>query len=125
VTNPVKGEVTFDARGQTFTYKLGTNAQIMIENKVGMSIAKFFAQQSDNFSAADVRTIFHAGLYRQHKMTEDDVGDLIDEIGAERVAQIFVEAATAAFPQKTNGAADSADDPRPIKATKARIGMNS
>jgi hypothetical protein len=122
MTNPVKGEVTFEARGQTFTYKLGTNAQIMIETKVGMSIAQFFAERSETFSAADVRTIFHAGLYRQHKMTEEDVGDLIDELGAERVAQIFVEAAAAAFSKKTNGAAD---DPRPTKATKERTGMNS
>ena len=101
MTNPTKGEVTFDARGQTYTFKLGTNAQIMIENKTGMSITKFFAGRSDNnFSASDVRTIFHAGLFRDHKLTEEDVGDLIDDIGAERVAQIFVEAAAAAFPKK-------------------------
>jgi hypothetical protein len=122
MTNPLKGEVTFEARGQTFTYKLGTNAQIMIETKVGMPISKFFAERSESFSAADVRTIFHAGLYRQHKMTEEDVGDLIDELGADRVAQIFIEAAAAAFPKKTNGAAD---EPHPTKATKAPIGMNS
>jgi hypothetical protein len=119
MTNPLKGEVTFEARGQTFTYKLGTNAQIMIENKTGMPISKFFAERA--FSAADVRIIFHAGLYRQHKMTEEDVGDLIDEIGAERVAQIFVEAAAAAFPKKTNGAGDEAA--HPPKPTKERIGI--
>jgi hypothetical protein len=122
MTNPLKGEVTFEARGQTFTYKLGTNAQIMIETKVGMPITQFFRERAEQFSAADVRLIFHAGLYRQHKMTEDDVGDLIDELGGDRVAKIFIEAAALAFPKSTNGAAD---DPHPPKATKARIGMNS
>ena len=123
MTNPVKGEVTFEARDQTFTFKLGTNAQIMIENKTGMSITQFFAGRSEkNFSASDVRTIFHAGLFRDHKMTEDDVGDLIDDLGPEKVAKIFVEAASAAFPKKPNG---GADESRPTKATKERIGMNS
>lgn len=121
MSNPVKGEITFEARGQTFTYKLGTNAQVMIENKTGMSISKFFAERGENFSANDVRTIFHAGLFRQHQLTEDEVGDLIDELGAERVATIFVEAAQSAFAKRpTNGAAETENPPK-----GRRIGMNS
>lgn len=123
MTNPLKGEVTFEARGQTFTFKLGTNAQVMLETKTGMSMPQFFKDREDKFSIHDIRMIFHAGLYRQHKMTEDDVGDLIDEIGQERVAEIFTEAAAAAFPQ--SNPIGPAANPRPIKATKVLSGMNS
>jgi len=126
MTNPLKGEVTFEARGQTFTFQLGINAQIMIENKVGMPLAKFFANKDDDqFKTQDVRTVFHAGLYRHHKMTEEEVGDLIDEIGQQRVAEIFIEAAAAAFTKDPASSRANGNGADPQKATRERTGMNS
>jgi hypothetical protein len=124
MTNPLRGEVTFEARGKTFTFRLGTNAQIMIESKVGMPLSKFFGNVDEkNFGSSDIRTVFHAGLFRQHQMNEEDVGDLMDELGPERVGEIFAEAAKAAFGDRiSNGAGENA---RPIVATKEPTGMNS
>lgn len=99
MTNPLKGEVTFESGDKTYTFKLGTNAQVMIENKVGKTLAKFFSDNSEQMGPSQIRLIFHAGLFRNHKMTEEEVGDLIDEIGMERVSEIFTEAAVAAFPK--------------------------
>jgi hypothetical protein len=119
----MKGEITFEARRQTFTFKLGVNAQAMIEDKTGMSMPRFLKERFDTLGAKDVRLIFWAGLFRQHQMTEDDVGDLIDELGPARVGEIFTQAFSAATPQKTNGADDQA---RPMKAkAPPRIGMAS
>lgn len=134
MTNPVKGEVTFDAHGKTYTFKLGTNAQVMLESKTGVPMAKWFGEkEKESFSITDFRMLFHAGLYRQHPgITEDDVGDLIDEIGPAKVGEVFRQAAEYAKATNesllsnkpaTNGAAP--DEPRPTKAAKAPIGMNS
>lgn len=123
MTNPVKGEVTFEARGQTYTFKLGTNAQIMIEAKCGTTMTQFIKDKFNDLGASEVRLIFWAGLYRQHKMTEEDVGDLIDEIGATRVAAIFLEAVE--YAAAINNTSGNGDDQRPTKAKAARIGMNS
>jgi len=121
MSNPVKGEVHFDARGQAWTFKLGTNAQVLIESKAGMPMPQFI-KRFDNLGASEIRMIFWAGLQRQHpEVTEDDVGDMIDELGADRVADIFKEAFESAVVKKDNGAAPA----HPQKPAKARIGMTS
>lgn len=123
MTNAVKGEVHFESGGKTYTFKLGTNAQVMLEKRVGMSLSKFLkADRLEEMGASDIRAIFWAGLFRKHELSEDDVGDLIDDIGPERVAAIFLEAFESAKPQKENGANG---EPRPQKPMKAQIGMNS
>ena len=120
MTNPTTGEVHFEARGETFTFKLGTNAQAMVEAKTGLSWAKYLKAKFEDIGASDTRLIFWAGLFRQHQMTEEDVGDLMDELGQERVAAIFLEAFNAASAKATNG-----PDKNPPRPAKARIGMNS
>ena len=123
MTNSVKGEVIFEAQGQSWTFKLGTNAQVLLESKVGMPMSKFLqAEKLSELGATDIRLIFWAGLFRQHQLTEDAAGDLIDELGIERVGEIFKEAVEAATARNDNGAAG---DQRPSKPAKARIGMNS
>lgn len=129
MTNPLKGEITFESGDKTYTFKLGTNAQIMIENKVGMTLAQFFRDNSEKMGPGQIRTIFHAGLFRNHKMTEEEVGDLIDQMGMEHVAEIFTEAAIAAFPKVaeqmglTNG---SGEPPAlPPKSAGQPTGKNS
>ena len=123
MTNAVKGEVIFEAGGKTYTFKLGTNAQVMIENKTGLSMGKFLNKERlEDMGAKDIRLIFWAGLFRQHQCTEEEVGDIIDEIGPQRVADIFLEAFEVAKSKVENGAAG---EPRPPKSAKARIGMNS
>lgn len=121
MTNLVKGEINFEAGGKTYTFKLGANAQVLIESKVGMPMSKYIKTRFKDLGAADVRLIFWAGLFRQHQLTEDEVGDLIDEVGSTRVAQIFLEAFQAASSKVTNGA----DTENPLKTAKARIGMHS
>lgn len=121
MSNSVKGEVYFEARGETFTFKLGTNAQALIESKTKKTWGAFIKEKFEDLGAADARLIFWAGLFRQHQMTEDEVGDLMDDLGPARVAEIFLEAFTAAA-AKSDGGPEAA---RPTKAKAQRIGMNS
>ena len=124
MTNPVKGEVRFEAGGKAYVFKLGTNAQVLLEKKTGMSMSKYLkADRLEELGASDVRMIFWAGLTRSHpELTEEIVGDLIDEIGPDRVAGIFTEAFDSAKTKTENGADGEV---RPPKPAKARIGMNS
>src|SRR5262245_7790920 len=122
MTNPVKGEVTFECGDKTYTFKLGTNAQVMLEQKVKMPLSKFLKEDKlADLGIADLRLIFWAGLFRQHQLTEEAAGDIIDEIGPERVAEIFLQAFESAKVKTTNGAADE----NPPMSAKAPIGMNS
>lgn len=123
-TNPVKGEVTFQSGDKIYVFKLGTNAQVLLESRTGMSMAKYLkADRIEELGSRDIRLIFWAGLTRNHPdLTEENVGDLIDDLGVERVGDIFLEAFESAKPKTENGAAGEPNPPRPAKA---RIGMNS
>ena len=124
MTNPVKGEVRFkDSNDKEYVFKLGTNAQAMIEQKSGLPISKMFAKDRlENMGAAEVRMIFWAGLFRQHKLSEDDVGDLIDDIGAEKVAEIFMEAVKLAAVKDEKEGENTSD---PQKAVEEQTGRSS
>jgi hypothetical protein len=119
MANPIKGEVQFTADGKQYTFRLGINAQVIIENRVGMTVQKFMRDKGDDFGASDIRLLFYAGLLHHHKdITEERAGDIIDEIGPAKAAAIFVEAAGLA-------AAPAIDDVRPQRSAKELIGMNS
>lgn len=120
MTNPVKGEVTFESGGKTYTFKLGTNAQVMLEKKVGMPLSKFLKQDRiEELGTEDIRSIFWAGLFRKHQLGEDEVGDIIDDIGPEKVGEIFLEAFESA--RVKNG--EVVENPQ--KPARARTGTNS
>ena len=108
MANPVKGEISFEASGKEYIFKFGTNAQAIIESRVGMTTSQFLQSKGENWGAADLRLIFYAGLFGKHQMSETEVGDLIDELGADRCSEIFVKAvnAAAARHNKGNGGAD-------------------
>lgn len=105
--NPHQGEVTFEAAGANYTFKLGTYALAVLERRTKMSSSKFFRRPEEDWGADDLLQVFYAGLYRQHKLTEEAVGDLIDEIGSERASAIMLEAIGVANP--TEVATGSAD----------------
>jgi hypothetical protein len=120
MANTVKGEVEFESGGEIYTFKLGTNAQVLLESRINMSLAKWVREKGDDLTATDIRLIMWAGLHRHHKLSEDAVGDLIDDIGGAKAAEIFTQAFTLAASKSSNGA-----DPNPPQAAKERIGMNS
>ena len=119
--NMHKGEVTFEASGKTFTFKLGTFAQAAIEAKTKQSIFKFFNRGEDNWGVADLLIVFHAGLLREHHLTEDEAGDLIDELGMGRVGEIIAEALKSAFGEV---AESGAANPTPIRKASPMIGKH-
>ena len=127
MTNSVKGEIQFESGGKTYTFKLGMNAQAVIEERTGMTMAKFFKEDRlEDLGAREVRLIFWAALHRQHpEMTEETAGDIIDEIGADEVAELLVRGVKAASGQDVQKNKSAGVASRPQKQAKAPIGMDS
>lgn len=124
MANMVRGEVPFEHGGKSYTFKFGTNTQAIIESRVGMSVNKFMKEKSEQFGAGDLRLIFWAGLYQKHRLTEEDVGDMIDEMGPEKVAQIFWTAVKEASVKAKEGNGADPNPPTPGPSGEP-IGTNS
>lgn len=107
MTNPVKGEVSFEVDGKPYIFKFGTNAQVIVEEHTKMTMLQYMRGmgKGDIFGAKDLRLIFFAGLSAKHQLSETECGDLIDKLGPERCGDIFMQAMGLAAP-KGNGVAD-------------------
>ncbi len=99
MANPHKGEVGFEAGGKNYVFRLGTYAQALLERRTKTTAAKFFNRPVDAWGVDDLLSVFYCGLYRQHKMTEEDVADLMDDVGTDRLQEIIIEAIQLANPE--------------------------
>ncbi|MHB0784435.1 hypothetical protein [Bradyrhizobium sp. 5.13L] len=106
MANPQKGEVSFEALGKTFTMRLGTNARALVEGKTGVSWTSLMKRPEAEWRERDAIIIMWAGLHQYHKLTEEEVGDLLDEVGPVEVSRLLLKAfGIANPPEVANGAA--------------------
>ena len=122
MSNPLKGEVPFEANGKPYVFKFGTNAQCIIEDRTGKTMSEYLRGMGDDkiFGVKDLRLIFFAGLSaRQPDITESKCGDIIDTLGADQCVEIFTKAVGLAAP-KGNG-----EDPTMPGPKAGQIGMPS
>lgn len=115
MNNPHRGEVTFEAGGKTYVFKLGVAAQVAIEQRMKQPIHKLLQDASNEWGIFMMLVFMHAGLLRQYALTEDEVADIIDELGLDRASAIIAEALKLAFGEadKTNA------HPMRAKATRS------
>lgn len=122
MTNPLKGEITFEAGGKTYTFKIGTAAHLAIEAKTKTPLHRYLSKEAlAAWGVTELMLFFSAGLLRAHpSLTERDVAMLLDEIGFDRAGEIVGQALVLAF-----GEADkTAANPTPPKANDG-IGLHS
>lgn len=99
MANPLKGEVSLEANGKAYTFVLGTYALAALQRRSGISTAKFFGRPPIDWGMDDVLGLVHCGLMRHHKdITEEEVADLIDAVGNEKINKIIGEGIKLAFP---------------------------
>jgi hypothetical protein len=103
--NPVMGEVTFEADGKSYTFKLGTYAKALLQRETGLSAQKFFKKIESDLGYDDMLKIFRCGLYQKHKLGEEAVADLIDSLGEAETLSIIAEAAQLARPAEAEESA--------------------
>jgi hypothetical protein len=121
MTNDIRGEVGFDALGQSYTLKFGNGAVRHIENETGMSFAQVGAVLSDPAKATmTVLTVaFHGALRRHHPdLSIDDVDDILDDLGPEKAGKLLGDAVALTYPPAPKGGAKS----NPRKATARSTG---
>lgn len=118
MANRQKGEVSFQALGETWTLRYSTNALCEMEDLFGKSAIEV-AQLLDaegGVKLRDLRAVFFCGLTDRHEgVTERIAGNLIDDIGMENAGPLIAEAFTAAFPS-----AEEAEDAGKPKAASGR-----
>lgn len=111
--------VTFEARGKTHKFILGTYALVMLERRTKMKASQFFNRKDDEqWGVEDTLNVFFCGLQRYHgEMTETDASDIIDELGVDRVTALIFEALGVARPEAAEG------DENPPVAKANVVGM--
>lgn len=101
MANRQKGETGFDALGQTWTLRYGTNALCEIEDLFGRSaldVARDFEDET-TVRIRSIRDFFFCGL-KDHYPDVDaaKAGEIIDALGLDRVGTKIGEALALAFP---------------------------
>ena len=112
MTNRARGQVSFEADGETQTVAFTMNAMCKYQDRAGETlIAAVDALQSASSDVVRIRRLFWAGLVGE--FSEDQAGNIIDAIGLPKSFEILGDAVQAAFPQeKTDGAAPKAGKPK-------------
>lgn len=104
----LKGEVGFEADGESYTLLLDFNALCDLED----SLPGLMDGTAEIKSPKAIRSVFHAGLQARHDgLTTRDAGDLIQAIGLDVAGELVAEAFSASFGKGGEG------KPRPRKAT--------
>ena len=102
-----RGTVSFTAGDVSYQARLTTNAMIRFQDATGRSVIDAFAAM-DGKSAdiKGIRDLLWVSLEGDH--TQENVGDLMDEIGFVEAGRIIGEIGRAAFPssEPEDGAAD-------------------
>lgn len=106
MANKQRGEISFEANGQTWTMKVGTHAMCEIEDATGKTIAEIGNLMGNTKTASMklLRAVFWGSLQHHHEgISMKDAADLIDEIGADVAGQKIGEAFSIAFPKSKGG----------------------
>lgn len=98
-------EVKFEAQGKVFTFKFGTYARIVLERATKTPLQKFLERNKDEWFSEDMTALFRAGLARHHSdLDEFALTDLMDDLGDEKIGEIFSEAFKVANPKSDDKA---------------------
>ena len=129
------GLVTFEAAGKKYTAVFGFKAMKQVETRFDKPFFKAIqsampqvspedlgdkakiAEASANIKMSDVGALFACALAKHHpNLVEDDVDDLIDEIGLERASEVLGNALGAALVKE----GDNGSSTHPPKARRAK-----
>jgi len=105
MANPLKGEIEFEAGGQKYTFRLGTNELVAIQTAWGIEPhnGSLFWERLRNVSAPSaLLEVFTHGLKRSHaELSKAEIGDIIDTVGLEKAVTVFARALKWTMPDKS------------------------
>jgi len=107
MANPLRGEASFEALGETWTLRFNNNAICEFEDTAKVSLSSLAGEGGMRIS--HVRALVWAGLGHHHRGKRaglDHVGRMMDEIGTDVIAAVALKALASAFPDKTAATAN-------------------
>lgn len=129
--NDPEGLVTFSHGGKSYTAVFGFRAMKAIEAEYDLPFFKAVQAGLPSLSAEDagdpvkvaeagagirmtaVGSLFRASLMKHHPgVTEDDVDEMIDDIGLERAGDVIGRALAAAMAKEADGSKSTANPPK-------------
>jgi hypothetical protein len=100
MANKLKGEVGFEADGQSYTLVFSVNALCELEDKLGASVSDIGGLLTRGKRFSTIRTVFWAGLVDHHPdLALKDAGRIITAIGIEQADALIGEAFGLTFPE--------------------------
>jgi hypothetical protein len=101
MTNPLRGEASFQAGASTFTLVFDVNAFCDLEDETGLGVAELIDQVQDKPSFKLLRSIFCAGLQARHaRTTVAEAGEIMSDAGLDVLRDALARALKAAMPAK-------------------------
>lgn len=99
MTNPHKGEVSFDVDGTSYTLRFSIDALIAVEDAFDMPFAEVGAMlEGAGRRIRPVRALFWHGLRDRHpEITEAQAGELLTRLTLNAGLELVVRAVRAAF----------------------------
>ncbi len=120
MTNNVRGIVTREIDGKSYSFRLGANEWCELESDLGKGTGAIFKDleaiaRSNEVDYRFFRLIFRAALsYSEPDATLRDAGDLMDQLGTEKAGLLVVEVVKAGMP----GVRETAGKPK--RAARSR-----
>lgn len=110
------GSVEFELDGKVHTMRISTNAQVRYQRAAGETFLKGLAAIEDDPSDVErLRRLVWASLSHIEGMTEDQAGDLMDDLGPAAAIMKLSEAVSAAYPASAPGNGQGTKSGRPTK----------
>lgn len=116
MANPLKGEVEFEAGGETYVLLLDFNALCELETEV----PGLMDGTAEIKSPSAIRAVVHAGLAAHHPaLSLRDAGNLINMIGLEAAGDLVSRSFAGSFP------ASGGEEPARPRKAPAKAGAGS
>ena len=104
--------IEFEAGGKAYSMRMSTNAQVRYQRAAGETLLRGLqAVQEDPSDIDRIRRLIWASMSHLDGLTEDQAGDIMDEMGIEVAIDKLTAAVHAAYPKAAANAQDSAGEP--------------
>lgn len=125
MANRHRGEIEFEANGQTYKMRFGTWAIAELEGKLGRKCGQIFAALEDEkeFNIKTVIACIWAALQEHHEgTTMKEAAAIIDDLGVIRTGNLIQETLEIAFPDLMDAevAESGTDNPTGNRAERRR-----
>lgn len=103
--------IEFEAGGKSYSMRMSTNAQVRYQRAAGETLLRGLQAVQDDPSDIDrIRRLIWASMSHTEGMTEDQAGDIMDEMGIEEAIDKLTAAVHAAYPKAAAAAAAAQEE---------------